>query len=75
MLRKENLKPSLQDHQTFLDDVIHTMGYTPDLAKNTPILGNTSDGYNQIWNLPLDMNAITGREWVKLFATKMKTSD
>jgi len=56
-------------------DVIHTMGYTPDLAKGTAILGNTADAYNQVWNLPVDMNVLTGREWVKLFATEMNASD
>ena len=56
-------------------DVVHTMGYTPDLAKGTAILGNSPDAYNQIWNLPVDMNSLTGREWVKLFAEEMKTSD
>lgn len=56
-------------------DVVHTMGYTPDLAKGTAILGNSPDAYNQIWNLPVDMNSLTGREWVKLFANEMKASD
>ncbi len=53
-------------------DVVHTMGYTPDLAKGTAILGNSGDAYNQVWNLPVDMNALTGREWVELFAGEMK---
>ncbi|MDP3913942.1 MAG: hypothetical protein Q8R96_09415 [Bacteroidota bacterium] len=56
-------------------DVVHTMGYTPDLAKATAILGNTTDAYNQIWNLPVDMNSLTGREWVRLFASEMNASD
>lgn len=56
-------------------DVIHTMGYTPDLAKGAAILGNSLDSFNQIWNLPVDMNALTGREWVKLFAEEMKKTD
>jgi nucleoside-diphosphate-sugar epimerase len=56
-------------------DVVHTMGFTPDLAEGTAILGNSKDAYNQIWNLPVDMNALTGREWVKLFANEMGTSD
>jgi nucleoside-diphosphate-sugar epimerase len=56
-------------------DVVHTMGYTPDLAKATAILGNTTDAYNQIWNLPVDMNSLTGREWVTLFAGEMNASD
>jgi len=45
------------------------------LANGTAILGNTPDTYNQIWNLPVDMHALTGREWVKLFAEVMKASD
>jgi len=56
-------------------DVVHTMGYTPDLAKATAILGNTPDAYNQIWNLPVDMNSLTGRQWVKLFADELKASE
>jgi len=56
-------------------DVVHTMGYTPDLAKATAILGNTPDAYNQIWNLPVDMNSLTGRQWVKLFSDEMKASE
>jgi nucleoside-diphosphate-sugar epimerase len=51
--------------------VPHTTGYTPDLAKGTAILGNTPDAYNQIWNLPVDDQAPTGEEWVKLFAKHM----
>lgn len=56
-------------------DVVHTMGYTPDLAKGTAMLGNTADAYNQVWNLPADMNALTGREWVSLFASEMNAGD
>jgi nucleoside-diphosphate-sugar epimerase len=56
-------------------DVVHTMGYTPDLANGTAILGNTEEAFNQVWNLPVDMNALTGREWVRLFANEMKTPD
>jgi len=52
-------------------DVIHTMGYTPDLARGTAMLGNTADAYNQVWNLPVDMNSLTGREWAGLFAAEM----
>jgi nucleoside-diphosphate-sugar epimerase len=61
--------------QWFCDaDVPHTMGYTPDLAQGTAILGNTPAAFNQIWNLPVDNNALTGREWVKLFADEMNAS-
>jgi len=47
------------------------MGYTPDLARGTAMLGNTEDAYKQLWNLPVDMNALTGREWPGLFAEEM----
>lgn len=56
-------------------DVIHSMGFTPDLARGFAMLGNTADAYNQVWNLPVNSEALTGREWVKLFAAEMKTSD
>ncbi len=52
-------------------DVPHTMGYTPDLARGTAMLGNAEDAYNQLWNLPVDMNSMTGREWAGLFAEEM----
>ena len=52
---------------------IHSIGYTPDLAKGTAILGNTPDAYNQIWNLPTDPEKITGEGWVNLFAKEMNT--
>ncbi len=55
--------------------VIHTIGYAPDLAKGTAILGNTEDAYNQIWNLPTDPEIITGEQWINLFAEEMKTSN
>ncbi|MFY9311507.1 MAG: NAD-dependent epimerase/dehydratase family protein [Bacteroidia bacterium] len=56
-------------------DVVHTTGFAPDLAKGTAILGNSPGTFNQVWNLPIDSARITGREWVKLFAAEMKTSD
>jgi len=39
------------------------------------MLGNSEDSFNQVWNLPVDMNALTGREWVELFAGEMKTQN
>lgn len=56
-------------------DVVHSTGYVPDLAKGTAILGNSEGTFNQIWNLPVDSEAITGRQWAKLFADEMKTTD
>jgi nucleoside-diphosphate-sugar epimerase len=54
---------------------VHTMGYTPDLAKGTALLGNTADAYNQIWNLPTDPEKITGEGWVNAFAKEMNASN
>ncbi len=56
-------------------NVIHSMGYAPELAKGTALLGNSPDTWNQVWNLPVDDTALTGKEWVKLFADEMGTSD
>jgi len=55
--------------------VPHTTGYTPDLGKGTAILGNTPDAFNAIWNLPVDNQAPTGEEWIKLFAQEMNAKD
>ena len=52
-------------------DVVHSTGFTPDLARGTAILGNTPEAYNQIWNLPVDQTPITGRQWAALFADEM----
>lgn len=56
-------------------EVIHSVGYTPELAKGTAILGNTNDAYGQIWNLPADPQPVTGAEWIRLFAAEMGKSD
>lgn len=55
--------------------VIHSVSYTPDLAKGTAILGNTKSAFNKIWNLPTDPQKITGEEWINLFATAMNASN
>jgi nucleoside-diphosphate-sugar epimerase len=52
-------------------NVKHTTGFTPDLAKGTAILGNTKEAFNQVWNLPVDSEALTGKEWAALFAKEM----
>ncbi len=54
---------------------IHSMGYVPDLAKGTAMLGNTSAAYNQIWNLPTDTQKITGEEWINLFSSAMNAKN
>lgn len=55
--------------------VVHSMGYVPDLAKGTALLGNTPQAFNQIWNLPTDPQRITGEEWINLFASTMGTEN
>lgn len=47
---------------------VHSFTYTPDAAKATALLGNTTDAYNQVWHLPTSDEKLTGEEWVKLFA-------
>jgi len=56
-------------------EVIHSMGYVPDLARATAILGNAPVAFNQIWNLPTDTQKITGKQWIDLFATAMQAKD
>ncbi len=71
----DNLKKGKKAQWFCNADVIHSMGYVPDLAKGTAKLGSTPDAYNQVWNLPVDKNALTGRQWVKLFADEMNAPD
>lgn len=52
--------------------VVHSMGFVPDLAKGTALLGNTQEAYKQIWNLPTDPLKITGEDWINLFATELR---
>ncbi len=49
----------------------HTFTYTPDAAKATALLGNTPDAYNQVWHLPTSQEALTGKQWIELFAQEM----
>ncbi|MEO8231149.1 MAG: NAD-dependent epimerase/dehydratase family protein [Ignavibacteriota bacterium] len=55
--------------QWFIDaNKKHSMTYTPDAGKATALLGNTNSAYNQIWHLPTDKNALTGKEFIELAA-------
>ena len=54
-------------------DKKHSFTYTPDAAKATALLGNTSDAYNQVWHLPTDRDILTGRELIDLFSWEMKS--
>jgi nucleoside-diphosphate-sugar epimerase len=64
----DNLKKG-KKAQWFIDaNKKHSMTYTPDAGKATAILGNTNSAYNQIWHLPTDKNALTGKEFIELSA-------
>ncbi len=50
---------------------IHTYTYTPDAAKATAILGNTSDAYNQVWHVPTTKEKLSNSEWIQLVADEL----
>ncbi|GAB3258241.1 SDR family oxidoreductase [Larkinella harenae] len=52
-------------------DKIHSFTYTPDAAKATALLGNTTSAYNQVWHLPTDPTPLTGQQWIELMANEM----
>lgn len=52
-------------------DKIHSFTYTPDAAKATALLGNTSEAYGQVWHLPTDKTPLTGKQWIELIAKAM----
>ncbi len=49
----------------------HSYTYTPDAGKATALLGNTDEAYDQVWHLPTAPDPMTGREWVKAFASEL----
>ena len=51
---------------------IHSFTYTPDIAKATAILGNTTDAFGQVWHLPTSAEKLTGADIIKLIAAAMK---
>jgi nucleoside-diphosphate-sugar epimerase len=53
----------------------HNFTYTPDAGKAVAMLGNTPDAFNQVWHMPTDKNAFTGKEWIKIFAKEMKVKN
>lgn len=67
----KNLKKGKSPNWFIDADKKHSFTYTPDAAKATAILGNTPDAYNQVWHLPTDKEAITGREMAALFSKEM----
>lgn len=53
------------------DSVKHSFTFTADAGKATALLGNTPTAYNQVWHLPTDPQAMTGKEFVQLAAKAM----
>ncbi|WP_295122381.1 NAD-dependent epimerase/dehydratase family protein [uncultured Chitinophaga sp.] len=43
----------------------HSFTYTPDACRAVALLGNTPSAYNQVWHLPTDKNALTGKEFIR----------
>ncbi len=54
-------------------DKIHTYTYTPDAARATALLGNTTDAWNQVWHVPTTKEKLTNRQWVQLIADQLNT--
>ena len=56
----------------FRDDKKHSLTYIPDAAKAVAFLAQQSDAYQQIWHLPTDSNALSGKQLVELVAEIIK---
>ena len=56
----------------FRDDKKHSITYIPDAAKAVAFLAQQSDAYQQIWHLPTDPNALSGKQLVELVAEIIK---
>jgi nucleoside-diphosphate-sugar epimerase len=60
----DNFKKGKKAQWLISDKFRHSLTYTPDAGKATAILGNTANAYNQVWHLPTDPNALTGKEFI-----------
>jgi hypothetical protein len=47
--------------------------FTPDAAKATAILGNSTDAYNQEWHVPTTKEKLTTLQWTELIANALNT--
>jgi nucleoside-diphosphate-sugar epimerase len=54
-------------------DKIHTYTYTPDAARATALLGNTTDAFNQEWHVPTTKERLSNRQWIELIAKELGT--
>ena len=64
----ENMAKGKKAQLMLNDSTKHSFTYTPDAGKATALLGNTASAYNQVWHVPTDKNALTGKEIVELAA-------
>lgn len=53
---------------------IHSMTYTPDIAKALAILGNTPDAYGEVWHLPTSKEKLTGGDYIQMIAKRLNKS-
>lgn len=66
----ENLRRGRRPMWMANDRVRHSFTYTPDAGLATAMLGNTESAFGQVWHLPTDGNALTGREFIQSAATE-----
>lgn len=70
----ENLKKGKKAQWMINDTVKHSLTYLPDAASAMALLGNTQTAYNQVWHLPTDKNALTGKEIIDLAAKSLNVA-
>jgi nucleoside-diphosphate-sugar epimerase len=68
MLVFENLKKGKKAQWLINDRAKHSQTYVPNAGKATALLGNSANAYNQVWHLPTDRNALTGKEFIEKVA-------
>ena len=51
---------------------IHTYTFTPDAARATALLGNTTDAYNQVWHVPTTKEKLTNMQWIQLIGDELR---
>ena len=64
----ENCKKGKKAQWLIDDKKKHSFIYTPDAVKAMALLGNTKSAFNQVWVLPTDKNALTGKELIETSA-------
>ena len=47
-------------------DTLHSLTYVEDAVRGTSLIGRSTDSWNQIWHLPTDRNALSGRQLIEL---------